>query len=358
MKMRIAAKGSTSFDKPKPALPSAHERGTIVSVRIIIDSSADFEPEIADELGITVIPMKTIFGEKEFAEGIDITREQFYEKLVESDEFPRTSQVTPFEFARELDKLEDGDEALIITLSGKLSGTAESARTAASQSPAPAFVVDSESVTIGERILVERAVEMRDAGAEAKTIAETLDREKADIKVIATLDTLEYLKRGGRISAAAALAGGLLSAEAKTIAETLDREKADIKVIATLDTLEYLKRGGRISAAAALAGGLLSIKPVVGVVDGEVAVLGKARGSKQGNNMLREMIAETGIDFSRPVHLGYTGLSDKLLRKYVADSRDLFEAHLDELSSSIIGSTIGTHVGPGAIAVAYFAPEK
>ena len=311
MKMRIAAKGSTGFEKPKPALPSAHERGTIVSVRIIIDSSADFEPEIADELGITVIPMKTIFGEKEFAEGIDITREQFYEKLVESDEFPRTSQVTPFEFARELDKLEDGDEALIITLSGKLSGTAESARTAASQSPAPAFVVDSESVTIGERILVERAVEMRDAGAEAKTIA-----------------------------------------------ETLDREKADIKVIATLDTLEYLKRGGRISAAAAVAGGLLSIKPVVGVVDGEVAVLGKARGSKQGNNMLREMIAETGIDFSRPVHLGYTGLSDKLLRKYVADSRDLFEAHLDELSSSIIGSTIGTHVGPGAIAVAYFAPEK
>lgn len=311
MKMRIAAKGSTSFDKPKPALPSAHERGTIVSVRIIIDSSADFEPEIADELGITVIPMKTIFGEKEFAEGIDITREQFYEKLVESDEFPRTSQVTPFEFARELDKLEDGDEALIITLSGKLSGTAESARAASSQSPVPAFVVDSESVTIGERILAERAVEMRDAGAEAKTIA-----------------------------------------------ETLDREKADIKVIATLDTLEYLKRGGRISAAAALAGGLLSIKPVVGVVDGEVAVLGKARGSKQGNNMLREMIAETGIDFSRPVHLGYTGLSDKLLRKYVADSRDLFEAHLDELSSSIIGSTIGTHVGPGAIAVAYFAPEK
>lgn len=311
MKMRIAAKGSTGFDKPKPALPSAHERGTIVSVRIIIDSSADFEPEIADELGITVIPMKTIFGEKEFAEGIDTTREQFYEKLVESDEFPRTSQVTPFEFARELDKLEDGDEALIITLSGKLSGTAESARTAASQSPVPAFVVDSESVTIGERILVERAVEMRDAGAEAKTIA-----------------------------------------------ETLDREKADIKVIATLDTLEYLKRGGRISAAAALAGGLLSIKPVVGVVDGEVAVLGKARGSKQGNNMLREMIAETGIDFSRPVHLGYTGLSDKLLRKYVADSRDLFEAHLDEPSSSIIGSTIGTHVGPGAIAVAYFAPEK
>ncbi len=282
-----------------------------MSVRIIIDSSSDFELDVAAAHGITVIPMKTIFGEQEFAEGVDITREQFYEKLVETDDFPRTSQVTPFEFTRALEGLEPGDEALIITLSGKLSGTAESARIAAAQSPVPAFVVDSESVTIGERILAERAVEMRDAGLDAASIA-----------------------------------------------DALDREKKDIKVIATLDTLEYLKRGGRISAAVALAGGLLSIKPVVGVVDGEVAVLGKARGSKQGNNMLREMIAETGIDFSRPVHLGYTGLSDKLLRKYVADSRDLFEGSVAELESSIIGSTIGTHVGPGAIAVAYFAPGQ
>ncbi len=282
-----------------------------MSVRIIIDSSSDFELDVAAAHGITVIPMKTIFGEQEFAEGVDITREQFYEKLVETDDFPRTSQVTPFEFTRALEGLEPGDEALIITLSGKLSGTAESARIAAAQSPVPAFVVDSESVTIGERILAERAVEMRDAGLDAASIA-----------------------------------------------DALDREKKDIKVIATLDTLEYLKRGGRISAAVALAGGLLSIKPVVGVVDGEVAVLGKARGSKQGNNMLREMIAETSIDFSRPVHLGYTGLSDKLLRKYVADSRDLFEGSVAELESSIIGSTIGTHVGPGAIAVAYFAPGQ
>ena len=282
-----------------------------MGVRIIIDSSADFEADIAAERDLVVIPMKTIFGDEEFAEGVDITREQFYEKLVETDEFPRTSQVTPFEFACELEGLQDGDEALIITLSGKLSGTAESARSAAAQCPRPVYVVDSESVTIGERILVERALDLRDAGLNAATIA-----------------------------------------------EQIEREKRDIKVIATLDTLEYLKRGGRISAAAALAGGLLSIKPVVGVVDGEVAVLGKARGSKQGNNMLREMIAETGIDFSRPVHLGYTGLSDKLLRKYVADSRDLFEDSIEKLDASIIGSTIGTHVGPGAIAVAYFAPEK
>ena len=130
-----------------------------------------------------------------------------------------------------------------------------------------------------------------------------------------------------------------------------------MRVLAVLDTLEYLKKGERISAVAAAAGGLLSIKPVIGVVDGEVVILGKARGSKQGNNFLREKITETGLDFDRPLHLGYTGLSDKLLRKYVQDSRDLFEEHMNDIDASIVGSTIGTHVGPGAIAVAYFAPE-
>ena len=284
-----------------------------MSVRIIIDSSADFEPEAAAARNITVIPMKTIFGEQEYAEGVDIMREEFYEKLVETDEFPRTSQIPPFEFARALEALGPSDEAVIITLSGKLSGTAESARSAASapELAGRVFVVDSENATVGERILVERACELRDEGASAREIA-----------------------------------------------AVLDNEKHDVCLIAALDTLEYLKRGGRISAAVATVGSVLSIKPVVGVVDGEVAVLGRARGSKQSNNLLREKIAETGIDWSRPVHLGYSGLSDKLLRKYVADSRELFEDHRDQIDASIVGSTIGTHVGPGAIAVAYFAPRR
>lgn len=284
-----------------------------MSVRIIIDSSADFEPEAAAARNITVIPMKTIFGEQEYAEGVDITREEFYEKLVETDEFPRTSQIPPFEFARALETLGPSDEAVIITLSGKLSGTAESARSAASapELAGRVFVVDSGNATVGERILVERACALRDEGASAREIA-----------------------------------------------AALDDEKHDICLIAALDTLEYLKRGGRISAAVATVGSVLSIKPVVGVVDGEVAVLGRARGSKQSNNLLREKIAETGIDWSRPVHLGYSGLSDKLLRKYVADSRELFEDHRDQIDASIVGSTIGTHVGPGAIAVAYFAPRR
>ena len=161
---------------------------------------------------------------------------------------------------------------------------------------------------MGERILVERAVALRDEGLSAPDIA-----------------------------------------------KALDREKKDIRLIASLDTLEYLKKGGRISKTTALAGGLLSIKPVIGICDGEVTVLGKARGSKQSNNMLMQMIRDNGgVDFSRPIRLGYTGLDDALLRQYVEDSRELLHNDLQGIGVSMVGSAIGTHVGPGAVAVAFF----
>ena len=125
--------------------------------------------------------------------------------------------------------------------------------------------------------------------------------------------------------------------------------------MALLDTLEYLKKGGRISSTVALAGTLLNIKPVIAVEDGEVAILGKARGSKNGGNMLMTQVEKAGgIDFSKPFCLAYTGLSDALLKKYVADSASLYEGKADYLPIHTIGSTIGTHVGPGAIAVAFF----
>ncbi|WP_172136864.1 DegV family protein [Adlercreutzia sp. ZJ473] len=283
-----------------------------MGVHIIVDSAADYTVEEAAAKSLRIVPLKTIFGDVEYADGIDLAGTRFYEKLVESDVLPHTSQVTPFEFASALGEVPAGDEAVVITLSSKISGTHESACAAAAD-PALAgrvLVVDSESATIGERLLVERACALRDEGLSASAIA-----------------------------------------------AALEDERRDIRVIAVLDTLEYLKRGGRVSAAAAAIGGALSIKPVIGLVDGEVAVLGKARGSKQGGNLLRKRVAETGVDWGRPVHLGYTGLSDALLRKYVEDSRDLFEAHRDQIDVSIVGSTIGTHVGPGAIALAYFAPR-
>ena len=122
-----------------------------------------------------------------------------------------------------------------------------------------------------------------------------------------------------------------------------------------VDTLEYLYKGGRLSKTAAIAGGILNIKPVLAIDDGEIKILGKARGSKPGNNFLvREIEKAGGVDFERPVLLGYTGLSNALLVKYIEDSKKLWEDNRASLNSTIIGSVIGTHAGPGAIAVAFF----
>ena len=126
-------------------------------------------------------------------------------------------------------------------------------------------------------------------------------------------------------------------------------------LIALLDTLEYLKKGGRISETTAFAGGILNIKPVLTVQNGEVVVIGKARGSKQGNNLLVEKIHRSGgIDFSMPILLGYSGLSDLVLKKYVEDSRVLWQDGTDALDSTLLCGVIGTHTGPGVVAVAFF----
>lgn len=284
-----------------------------MAVRIIADSAADLSAEYAAEHDIAVVSLKTIFPDGEYVQGVNLTINEFYEKLIESTDIPRTSQATPFDFAQAFDEVvAAGDTAVVITLSSKLSGTYESACAAAADYEGRIFVVDSLSVTIGENLLVDRAITMR---AEGKS--------------------------------------------AQEIAEALDVEKNEITLMAALDTLEFLKKGGRISSAVAIAGGILSIKPVIAAVDGEIALVGKARGSKQSNNLLRSKIFEAGgIDFDRPVRLGYTGLSDTLLRKYMRDSEDLYaDYHDGELPVTHIGSIIGTHAGPGAIALAFFGKQ-
>ena len=225
------------------------------------------------------------------------------------DALPTTSQINPAQFEEAFRQAVDaGENVVAILLSSKLSGTCQSARIAAEEFPGRVFVVDSENATIGEQILVLRALSLADQGLDAAAVA-------------------------GRLEA----------------------EKQDIRLVALLDTLEYLKRGGRISPSVALVGGLLSVKPVVAVERGEVVMLGKARGSKNGNNLLVQEIRKTsGVDFDRPYLLGYTGLEDSLLQKYIADSAALWTEHTDALPIGTIGGTIGAHVGPGAVAVAFF----
>ena len=280
-----------------------------MAIRFIVDSAADIIPSEAKELGIIHMPLKVLFGEEEFSDGVDMTHQQFYERLIESDTLPTTSQIPPADFMDVFEEVtKAGDSAVVITISGKLSGTYQSAMIAAEDYEGKVFVVDSENACIGERILVLRGLELAKQGMEAAQIA-----------------------------------------------ETLDAERKKIRLMALLDTLEYLKKGGRISAATALAGNLLFIKPVIGVEDGVVSQLGKARGSKQGNNLLRELIHNCGgINFERPYCLAYSGLSDKLLQKYIADSAELWQEQAENLPISTVGSVIGTHVGPGAIAVAFF----
>ena len=278
-----------------------------MKVRIITDSASDLTPPYRAE--VTVLPMTVTFGTEEFQDGIDLNHKQFYEKLIEGEDLPTTSQISPAQFEEAFSQaVEAGETVVAVVLSSKLSGTYQSACMAAGEFPGKVFVVDSENATIGERVLVERALQLVDEGLEASAIA-----------------------------------------------AQLDREKEDIRLVALLDTLEYLKRGGRVSASVALVGGLLSIKPVVAVREGEVVVLGKARGSKNGNNLLVQEIQKTGgVDFTRPYKLGYAGLDDSLLQKYIQDSAKLWEGRVDALPIGTVGGTIGTHVGPGAIAVAFF----
>lgn len=284
-----------------------------MAIRIVTDSASDIGPEEAGLLGITVIPLTVTIDGREYADMVDISHREFYKLLAESKTLPKTSQAAPADFSRVFEELAaDGDTLVVITISSALSGTYQSACIAAEDFPGRVLVVDSMNASIGEHMFVRRAVEL--------------------------------LKSG-------------LSAEA--LVEKLTAERGSLRVFAVLDTLEYLKKGGRISAATAFAGGLLSIKPVVEVRDGQVSLAGKARGSKNGNNLLRKLIGESrGIDFDRPYCVAFSGSSDALMRRYIEDSADVWQAGERELPTCSIGSVIGTHVGPGAVGAAFFEKDE
>lgn len=277
-----------------------------MNVELIVDSTVDVPERVRSRL--TVVPLTIHFGQEEFLDGVTMDRHRFYERLVESDVLPTTSQASPAAFDQELRRVRDsGSAAVVLTISSKLSGTYQSACIAAADYD-NVYVVDSGTAAIGTGILAEYALTCIDRGMDAAALA----RE-------------------------------------------LTEKREDVCVLALVDTLEYLKRGGRISKTAAFAGGILNIKPVLSVIDGEIHLLGKARGSKMGNNLLIQEIDKAGgIDFSRPILLGYSGISDALLQKYITDSRYIWEGNVPEVRYTTVGSVIGTHAGPGAVVVAFF----
>ncbi len=274
-------------------------------IQVIIDSTTDIGDQFRDR--VEIVPLTVSFGDREYLDGIDLTRNDFYSKLESEELLPTTSQAPPTAFEKVFSQVRrNGQEGIVITVASEFSGTFQSACIAAQDYP-EIRVVDSRSVAIGAGILAEYAIRCVDQGMGLDQLVGELEKKREKICLVAMLDTLEYLKRGGRIS--------------KTVA---------------------------------FAGGVLNIKPVVTVKEGEILILGKARGAKRANNLLVEQVEKNGVDYSLPVLLGYTGTSDELLQRYIQASGSLWEGRLERLDQAQICSVVGCHAGPGAVAVAFF----
>lgn len=279
-------------------------------IQIIADSTCDYTPEEAEEKNVVMLPLRVLFGTEEYLDRVTLTADDFYAKLIETDLFPKTSQITPYQYEQAIRSAVDkGNEVLVLTVSSHLSGCYQSAVSAAEEFGSKVRIVDTLTVSMGIQILIERARMMIASG---KSLDETAD--------------------------------------------VLDQEKNRVRVIALLDTLEYLKRGGRISSTKALAGRILGIKPVICIEGGEVGLLGTARGSKSGSSLLRKYAEENSIDLDMPFGLVYSGFSDAVLRKYIKDSAYLYPGkNPDDFVISRLGACIGTYAGPDAIGMAYFS---
>ncbi|MCR4650902.1 MAG: DegV family protein [Lachnospiraceae bacterium] len=285
-----------------------------MSIRIVTDTASDYTLEEAKKRNITLLPLTVSFEDDHYKDLYELDHNAFFTKLIETDIFPRTSLIPPYDYEEIFRKiLDEGDDIICITLSSKLSGCYQSACIAAQIDPARIRVIDSLNATIGEKILCEIA-------------ADLIEKDKG-------MDEIEH--------------------------ELLE-ERGNVQIIALVNTLEYLKKGGRISSGAAIAGTVLSIKPVIKLKDGEIVSVGTARGSRNANNKLIELVRDAGgIDFNKPFYLAYSGLSREILDKYITDSSCLY-SHIkaEDLPVSTIGSTIGTHLGPGAIGFAFCANNK
>lgn len=275
-----------------------------MAVKIVVDSASDISEKEAKERGIVMVPMLITFGDEEFYDGVNLLPNEFYEKLATSKSLPQTSLVNEFRWSEVFEEqTKNGDELVVITISSKLSGTYNAA-VEASKKFNGVYVVDSLNACAGERLVCEYAMQLAESGISAK-----------EISVL------------------------------------LDASKTKIKLYAMIGTLEYLKKGGRISAAVAFAGTLLSLKPVISVDGGEVKVIGKAMGAKNAKAMVNKFATETnGVDTDKPFTVLYSGTDISIAEKYAAEKTVFGE----NPPINNLGGTIGTHIGPGAVGVAFF----
>ncbi|WP_419873030.1 DegV family protein [Candidatus Pristimantibacillus sp. PTI5] len=276
-------------------------------VRIVTDSTADIPDEVKERLGISIVPLKVIFGEETFLDAVTIKSEQFYEKLAQSSVLPTTSQPSPLEFSEVYGRLlaEDADSPIIsLHLSAALSGTFQSAVIAHSmlEEESDITILDSRSASYGFGMRVVKAAEMAQAGESKERI----------------IEAIEQLER-------------------------------DTKLYFLVDTLEYLQKGGRIGKASALIGSILNIKPILSLEpDGVVYAVDKVRGSKKAMARIIELLKQTYGDEPVGMTMAYS------FRKDTAEELcELLKSQFNvrAINWTTIGAVIGTHTGPGASAV-------
>lgn len=279
-----------------------------MAIKILTDSGSDINQLEADKMGIHLMPIPITFGETEYLDGVNLMPTEFYDLLEKSDELPVTSQITPYKYEEVFEKLTaNGDQLIVITLSSKISGTYQNAKNTAEKFKGKVFVIDSLNACIGQRLITQYALKLSQEG---------------------------------------------LSAE--EIVEKVETAKTRVRLIAMIDTLKYLKKGGRISAAAAAIGGLVNLKPMISVIDGEVKLVGKTIGAKKAMQFInKEVEAKGGVNFDMPYGVLWSGNSSANLENWLQENGTRFGLEGTE-KKYCLGGTIGTHIGSGAVGVAFF----
>ncbi len=283
-----------------------------MAIRIITDSAADYSMAEIEKRGITCIPMTINFGEEVYRDGIDITKEEFFEKMIASKELPKTSQPAPSAFVEAFEEAKKAnDTVIVILISSELSGTIQSANLAKNiVDYDDIYIVDSKLATLGIRFLVDIAVAMRDKGASVEDIIREVETIKERVCIYAGLDTLEYLYKGGRIS----------------------------KSVANIGTLA-------------------NIKPIITFTpEGNVILCGKQIGTRRAIRHMAKYVAEHGYDKNYPVYFVYSYDRTNCAGFIQALQKQGMEFESPKIRG--IGATIGTHIGPNAYGMVYVRPEE